>query len=747
MSPILLALLLAALSLAFAAAWQRHAERRRQREALRERAELAAAARAAAPLQVPVVDLDRCLGCGTCVRECPENGVLALVHGQAAVVNAAGCVGHARCVSECPVGAVSLSRGDLSRREDVPALDGGLQAVGTPGLFLVGEVTARSLIRTATGHGAQVAASIAQRTREGAGSDLLDAVIVGAGPGGLACALGCRERGLEFVLLDQEQVVGGAVAKYPRRKLVLTDEVKLPLHGPLEKREFAKEELVGLWQDLADRHELPFRGGVVFERVERHDDGTFTVHSDGAPLRARSVVLAIGRRGRPRRLGVPGEELPHVAFGLLDAAAHRGRRCVVVGGGDSAVEAALALAEQPDTTVTIVYRQEAFFRLRSKNRQRLDEQRAAGSLEVLLAAEVASITADSVEVAQRDGGGAAVMLQLRCDDVFVLIGGEAPFAQLRASGVSFDPALVAAHAAELEDPAHTPGDDRGALWAIGVSLLMAVTALVFVLWHGDYYLAAPAERAAEPKHALLRADRSLGLWFGLGAFAALLANLAYLLRRQQWWGVRFGRLSSWMHAHVATGFVAVLLVALHAALQPRTTPGGYASWGMVALLVTGAVGRWFYAWLPRLANGKERSLDGLRAELAALRVADGGGAFAVAAQREVLELVDRRQWRSSWLGRVVTLLGLQWDLWRTRRRLRALAGRHGASADDLAVAMQRASDAHGVAVACAHLEDLRLLLGTWRWLHRWLALLVVLLVIVHVVVAIARGVFVGGGGL
>ncbi|MEZ6035950.1 MAG: NAD(P)-binding domain-containing protein [Planctomycetota bacterium] len=746
MSPTLLVLLLAALLLAFGAAWQRHVERRRQREALRERAELASAARAATPLQVPVIDLDRCLGCGTCVRECPENGVLALVHGQAAVVNAAGCVGHARCVSECPVGAVTLSRGDLSQRDDVPALDAELQAVGVPGLFLVGEVTARSLIRTATAHGTRVAASVAQRVRRG-DDGVLDAVIVGAGPGGLACALACRERGLEFELLDQEPVVGGAVAKYPRRKLVLTDEVALPLHGALPKREYLKEELVELWQGLAERHDLPFCGGVAFERVERHDDGTFTVHSDGAPRRARSVVLAIGRRGRPRRLGVPGEELPHVAFGLLDAAAHRGRRCVVVGGGDSAVEAALALAEQPDTAVTIVYRQEAFFRLRSKNRQRLDEQRAAGALEVLLSAEVASIADDHVEVVQHAGGGAAVMLQLACDDVLVLIGGEAPFAQLQKSGVSFDAALVAAHAAEVEDPAHTPGDDRGALWAIGVSVLLAIAALAVVLWHGDYYLAAPAERAAEPKHALLRADRSLGLWFGLGAFVALLANLAYLLRRQQWWGVRFGRLSSWMHAHVATGLAAVLLVALHAALQPRATPGGYASWGLVALLLTGAIGRWFYAWLPRLANGKERTLDELRGELATLRRGGGDDAFAVAAQREVLELVDRRQWRSSWLGRVVTLLGLQWDLWRTRRRLRALAGQHGASADDLAVALQRARDAHGVAVACAHLEDLRLLLGTWRWLHRWLALLVVLLVIVHVVVAIARGVFVGGGGL
>ena len=145
--------------------------------------------------------------------------MLGLVHGQAAVINAAACVGHARCVSECPVGAVTLSQGDLQARRDVPVLTDELQAIDQDGLFLVGEITARSLIRGATEQGSAVATTIAQRVRNGgsaraaatsgvrrAGGDAApavgdeghvggdevvhDAVVVGAGPGGLACALG-----------------------------------------------------------------------------------------------------------------------------------------------------------------------------------------------------------------------------------------------------------------------------------------------------------------------------------------------------------------------------------------------------------------------------------------------------------------------------------------------------------------------------------------------------------------------------
>lgn len=737
----LLVALVVVLALALAAAWHRRADLRRQQAAIIERAEMAARGAATAPLQVPVIDLARCLGCGTCVRECPESGVLALVHGQAAVVNAAGCVGHARCVTECPAGAVTLGRASAGERKDVPVLDDTLQAVGTAGLFLVGEITARSLIRTATSQGAAVAATIAARARSAGpvrAAGVHEVVIVGAGPGGLACALGCTQHGLDHVLLDQEEQVGGTVAKYPRRKLVLTDTVDLPLHGRLARREYGKEELVELWQRLANEHRVPFRGGITFDHVERRDDGTFAVHTDAGVFRARHVVLAVGRRGKPRRLGVPGEDQPHVTYSLLDASAYTGRHCVVVGGGDSAVETALALAEQPGNHVTIVYRQDAFFRLRSKNKTRLDARLAAGDIEALLQSEVVAIGEDGVDVRQQDGEG-GVALHLRADDVFVMAGGTLPFADLERSGVSFDPALMPAAAPE---PAARAGG--GLLPALALGLLLALATLGFVIWHGDYYFLTTAARAADPVHALLRPDRSLGLWFGIAAALAVLANLAYLARRQQWFGVRFGQLATWMNVHIATGVVALLLASLHAAMSPRATAGGYAFWSLGVLLVTGAIGRWFYAWLPRSANGRELELEAIRRDLVA--DAGRGSAFAREAQREATALLERRQWRSTWLGRAITLVGLQWDLWWTTRRLRRHGVATGAAPEEVDAALARMRQAHAAAVAVAHLEDLRAVLGTWRWLHRWLALLMVLLLVAHVVIAALHGAFASGGG-
>ncbi len=738
--PLLLALVVV-LTLALAAAWHRRSDLRQQGEAVAERSEMAARANETAPLVLPVIDLNKCLGCGTCVRECPEDGVLGLVHGQAAVVNAAACVGHARCVSECPAGAVTMATAGMSDRRDVPVLDDELAAVGSDGVFLVGEITARSLIRTAATQGAAVAATIARRVANAraAHDDVHDVIIVGAGPGGLACALGCVQHSLRFLLLDQEQVVGGSVAKYPRRKLVLTDAIELPLHGRLPRREYAKEELMALWEGLAAEHQLPFQGGVTFDRVERCDDGTLHVHTDAGFFRARHVVLAVGRRGTPKRLGVPGEDLPHVTYSLLDAATYHGRHCVVVGGGDSAVETALALADQADNQVTVVYRQDAFFRLRSKNKERIQARIAEGRIDVLFRAEVQSIEAGHVEVVQQEGGG-PVALQLQADDVFVMIGGSPPFAQLEQSGVSFDPALRAA-----PPPAPAPAGN-GLLPALAIGLALAAATLGFVLWHRDYYFLKAPLRAAEPKHALLRPDRSLGLWFGLCAAAAIVANLAYLLRRQQWLGVRFGQLSTWMGAHVATGVIALLLAILHGAMAPKPTAGGYAFWALVVLLATGAIGRWFYAWLPRHANGREMALDAVRADLAAAQRRDAG-AFAQHAHAEVLALLHRRQWRSTWIGRVIALLGLQWDLWRTLRALRRHGEATGDDRIDVAHALARTRQAHAAAVAVAHLEDLRALLGTWRWLHRWLALLMVLLLVVHVVVAVLHGAFAGGGGL
>jgi heterodisulfide reductase subunit A-like polyferredoxin len=248
-----------------------------------ERAEAKERGSHAAQLQYPFVDLSACIGCGTCIAACPEDGVLGLVHGQAAVVHGARCVGHGLCADECPVGAITLTLADVSTRRDLPAVSEKFEAKGTPGLFLAGEVTGQALVRTAIAHGTAVANEVAARvaahrpspapvaprrvlqTAGGGGAelearprpardDVLDLCIVGAGPSGLACSLAAKQHGLRFVTLEQEDEIGGTVAKYPRRKLVMTQPVDLPLHGRLAKTTYQKEELIELWQSVAAAH-------------------------------------------------------------------------------------------------------------------------------------------------------------------------------------------------------------------------------------------------------------------------------------------------------------------------------------------------------------------------------------------------------------------------------------------------------------------------------------------------------------
>lgn len=689
----------------------------------------------AAQLQYPHVDLSRCLGCGSCVAACPEEGVLELLHGQAVVVHGARCVGHARCAQACPVGAIAVRLADVEQRRDLPALTDGLESSTQPGLFLAGEVTGYALVRTAIGHGTAVAAEVARRRRQApapAREGVRDLVIVGAGPAGLACALESKRQGLDFVVLEASDV-GGTVAKYPRRKLVLTQPVELPLVGSLSHDSYSKEALLSIWRDAAAEHDLPIRTGEEFSGVALDEDGAFAVRATGGEYRARHVCLALGRRGTPRRLGVPGEELDKVAYGLLDAHSYTGRRILVVGGGDSAVEAALGLAEQPGNVVHVSYRKGAFFRLKARNQRRLEAALQERALQVVFHSEVISITPQTVELRVGEGESASA-LSLSNDEVFVFAGGTPPFGLLEQAGVSFDPAQRAAEAAPVEA-------GTGLVPALAAALVLAVIALAWTLLQRDYYGAEGPARAAHALHERLRPSSPFGLALGSAAVVAIAANLTYLLRRNPRVRLELGSLKRWMTAHVVSGVLALLLVIVHGAMRPGDTVGGHAFLGLVVLVATGAVGRYLYAFVPRAANGRELAHDELRARLAGLsaewdRNASG---FAERAQQAVAELTHKSVWQASLRARLIGLFGSQRALRSTLARLEHEGRAEGVDPEHLRELLDLARRAHRAALAAAHFEDLRGLLATWRWLHRWAALLMLLLVARHVAVALRYG--------
>ena len=742
MSWFVLTLVTVILSLALGGAIARQRDLRRMQQALRDREQAVRMGSDRAQLQHPVVDLTRCLGCATCVASCPEDGVLELVHGQAMVVNGARCVGVSACERECPVGAITVTLGDLSQRDDVPALTDELEAVGSPGLFLAGEVTAHALIKTAVDQGAAVGQEVVRRLRSERSDrpePVHDLLIVGAGPAGLACSMVAQQNGLRFATLDQAESLGGTVAKYPRRKLVMSMPMDMPGVGRLKKQTYEKEELMELWDSIAAEHQLPIHGGQVFESVERAPEGHFVVHTKTDRFEARYVCLAMGRRGVPRKLGVPGEGSSKVAYHLIDAHSYQGRRVLVVGGGDSAVETALALAEQPGNQVTLSYRKEAFFRIRAKNEERMRAAMERGSVDVRFESQVRAIRPDQVELLQNSPTGPSVEL-LPNDEVFVMIGGVAPLETLRSSGVSFDPSQHG-----VSEPIGERGS--GLIPALTMALSAALVTLAFALWHRDYYGAESWYRAAHPKHDLLGSSKGLGLWFGIGSCALIVCNLLYLLRRSPKVPLRIGSLQGWMTSHVATGIGALLLALLHGTMTPGDSVGGHAFLALLALLGTGAIGRYLYAYVPRAANGRELELSEVKARLGRLSEEwdQGHRAFRETVRQRVLPLIEASRWRGHFVTRVWALVRSRMHLRRVLRELQAEGQAQGVPTEAIEETLVLARAAHRSATMATHFEDLRALMGTWRYLHRWMAALMVALVVAHVVYALVYG-FGGRGG-
>lgn len=681
----------------------------------------------------PVINPEICIGSLSCLKACPEGDILGVVNGAARLVHADHCIGHGKCAAECPVNAIKLVFGTAERGIDLPAVDEFFES-SRPGVHIVGELGGMGLIKNAVEQGLQVSRRLAEVLPRGGAPGTIDVAIVGAGPAGMATALGLRAAERSFRLLEQEST-GGTIAQYPRQKLVMTETLDLPFYGKVRKKRISKEELLSVWTRAIDKAGVQIEQGVRVAGIEG-SDGAFQVSTSKGPIAARKVVLATGRRGTPRKLGVPGEGLQKVTYRLIDPEQYEGARVLVVGGGDAAIEAAIQLADSGVTReVAISYRGDAFARCREANRTRITELGQARKVRVLLSTEVESIAEEHVRMRTPKGTG-----NLPNDFVIVCIGGELPLEFLAKSGVKLErfhgedrrgkrPRAALAKEKRLDDPRK-----REHLFYVALGALILVWLTTVGL---PYYLLPHAARLRSPLHAALKPSGSWGHWVGIWATAIMLCNFLYPLRKRSRAMAGLGSIKAWLDFHTFVGFMSPLVIAFHAAFQSNNQLATATAGSLLIVVLTGIIGRFIYGLVPS-SGGTEVLLPDLlgkwermKARLAPAIEASDDPELLQSLTHEATEKIEGRS--LPWL-----FLRMPFDALRTRIRL-LRARLHFASRADYREFKNDYMQLRRLHTQVAFFTGLKRLMRTWRVFHASLAVFLVVAIAAHIGVSLYLG--------
>ncbi len=571
------------------------------------------------PTLHPVIDPNTCIGSLSCIKVCPEGDILGIVDGRAALVTAANCIGHARCELECPVDAIRLVFGTSERGLDLPEVDEFFET-NRPGVHIIGELGGMGLIKNAVRQGMQLGRRFKSIVGPVAAGQV-HAAIVGAGPAGIAAALTLKEAGLSFVLLDQGTSLGGTIANYPRQKLVMTETVDLPYYPRFGKLLISKEGLIEMLGEALRRAAVRIDHGVKVTGING-DDGNFEVLTDKEKIRCRKVVLAVGRMGTPRKLEVPGEDLPKVTYLLLHPEQYAGKKVLVVGGGDSALEVAQMVAAEKGTEVSISYRSPAFGRAKQRNKDGIEALIREGRVNAIMSSNVVSIHPEKVVL---DVAGAP--LEIPNDYVVINVGGVLPTEFLKSIGVS-----IQRHVGQvIEKPKKKTvsstsrvltdenAEERQRL-RLGTALTVLGLLILAGLWYTgrNYYGLPPAERAHSPLHEALKSGGGWGHGVGIVATGVMLSNFLLPLRKH--WRRLKGRKSirHWLTFHVFVGVMSPLVILFHASFGFNNMIATLCYSSLVCVVGTGLAGRFLFGLIP-IAGDHYLELTELRSRMEQLR--------------------------------------------------------------------------------------------------------------------------------